>query len=502
MVLAIARNRIDARAFGFGVFFVLLMLLSAFIGLLVATGNYLLFVPLFALGAATMFAITPPTTSLVLLFVLTFLVVGPVMYFLKIEMVRWVPPLMGVAMLVPYIFLKFKRQMSQHAPVSAPAFVWWFLVFYLVLGFSTFSTEPRFSELATGWRNYLAYLPVAMLMAAGAMRPAAMHWIWKFLIFCAFAQLPVVFYQHFFVASQSAWSSSWDAVVGTFPGNAEASGASHALGLFVLSALVVCGALWRQGKAPLWLFLALAASTLATLALAEVKGVVLLIPVAFGLLYIRELLRRPVLVTFSLLVAIASIFIIFKAYDSFYYIGSFRPSDAPSSPIEAIQNQMDETKTSQRGYELSRAGLVSDWWARNIGRRHDFSTAFGYGIGATQFNARLGAGELYDLLPYRNLNMTGTSILLWETGLLGHGLFVTAMLAAALCAARLSTRGDIPDFDRAALQASATIIALLAIALPYKGVILETPPTQLLFFFALGYTLYWHYRSSAQKNTK
>jgi hypothetical protein len=390
--------------------------------------------------------------------------------------------------------MKFRHRSPDMAVAGMPAFMWIFVAFYFFLAFSTFSTEPMFGELATGWRNYLAYWPVAVLVAAGAVAQKNLVWIWKFLLFAGFLQFPVVIYQHFFVASKSTWSSSWDAVVGTFPGNAEASGASHAMGLFVLSSLVLAGALWRERKLPLWVFFALGACTVTTLALAEVKGVVLLIPVAFGLLYVRELLRRPFLVVFSLFLGIASIFVIFKAYDAFYYQGNFRPAAAPSSPIEAIQNQMDETKTSQRGYELSRAGLISDWWARNMVRGDAFQAAFGYGLGATQFNARLGAGELYRQLPYANINMTGSSILLWETGVVGHLLFVLASFMAALRAARLAMDETLTPFERATLKACATIIAVLVIALPYKGVILETPPTQLLFFYALGYTLYWHYQ--------
>jgi hypothetical protein len=465
---------------------------AALSGAVVAMGSKILLLPFAALIGMFLFVMVPVQFSLWALLVVCFLVVGPVMYFLKFELARWFPPIFAISLFVPLLFNVLWKKDRQFS--GTPSFIYSFIVFFLVLAFSTMLTDPTFGELVTNWRNYIAFWSVAFLVMSGVIRERQLSSMWRFMLLAAVVQLPVVMYQRFFVATLSAWDSSWDAIVGTFPGNEEGGGTSGAMALFLLSALVVAIALWRQKQLKTPLMLVVAGAVIGSIAMAEVKGVVMMIPLALGLLYFKDLVRKPGSTLLMIILGLGVMQVLFAGYNIMYYgdsrLSAIISPEKPTTPLESIQNQFDPYKHSRGGLELSRAGLVQDWWGRNV-EKGDFQHAvFGYGMGATQYS-RLGAGELVFKLPYFNASMTGTSTLLWEVGLLGHLLFVVGMLSAARMASRLTGRPEIPVEHQALLKAAMVILVLLAAALPYKGVIFETPPTQFLFMFALGYVAYW-----------
>lgn len=471
---------------------VVALFFAALSGAAAAQGSKLLLLPFAALIGMFLFVIVPVQLSLWALLFVCFLVVGPLIYFLKFELARWFPPIFAIALFVPLLFnvlWKTDRQFS-----GTPPFIFVFIVFLLSLAFSTALTDPTFGELMTNWRNYIAYWSVMLLLMSGMIAERQLSGMWRFLLLAAVVQLPVVMYQRFFVATRSTWDSSWDAIVGTFPGNEEGGGASGAMALFLLAALIVAIALWRQKKLNSMVLLVVAGAVVGSIALAEVKAVVMMIPLALGLLYFKDIVRKPARTLLTVILGIGVMQMVFVGYNAVYYedsrLSAIVSPEKPMSAMESVQNQLDPYKYSRAGLELSRAGLIQDWWGRNV-EKGDFQHAvFGYGMGATQYS-RLGSGELVFKLPYFNASMTGTSMLLWESGLLGHLLFVVGMLVAARMAGRLSAKPEIPAEHQALLRASMVIIVLLAVALPYKGVIFETPPTQFLFMYALGYVAYW-----------
>lgn len=483
----------NSRSFGF-IFFLVpaVLLFASLLGAVAALGSKFLLLPFVAAIGMALFVMVPVQLSLWILLVVCFLVVGPVMYFLKFELARWFPPIFAVSLFVPLLFnvvWKKDRQLS-----GTPSFIYVFIAFLLTLAFSTALTEPKFGELVTNWRNYFAFWSVMLLVMSGVIQERQLSGMWRFLLLAAVVQLPVVMYQRFYVAARSTWDSSWDAIVGTFPGNEEASGASGAMALFLLSALIVAIALWRQKQLKFTTLLVVAGAVIGSIALAEVKGVVMMIPLALGLLYFKDLVRKPGQTLLMIILGLGAVQLVFVGYNAMYYgdarLSSIISPEKPTTPLESIENQLDPYKHSRGGLELSRAGLIQDWWGRNV-EKGDFQHAvFGYGMGATQYS-RLGLGELINKLPYFNASMTGTSTLLWESGLLGHLLFVIGILIAARMASRLSNNPDIPVEHRALLNAAMVILVLLGVALPYKGVIFETPPTQFLFMYALGYVAYW-----------
>lgn len=471
---------------------------AALSGAVVGLGSKLLLFPVFFLIGAVAFAGAPARLSIWLLALVCLLVEGPVIYFLKFEFFRWFPPLFAIAMVLPLLMLLLHGQPRIRVLQGTPPFVVWLILFLVTVTFSTVISEPRFGELMTAWRDYLAFWPVMLLLFAGVLPERPLLNLWYLLIVVALVQFPVTLYQHFFVASQSAWSSSWDAVVGTFPGNAEGGGASAAMGTFVLIAVLAAVALWQRGKMHTRWVVAIGLMGATTMLFAEVKAATLLIPVGIAVLHAREIARRPVQALLMLVAGLLAVFVIFVAYNEMYY--GYDPTTAaaqnrPESPLAAIGNQLDPTRTSSSGHELSRAGLLDEWWSHNV-RAGDFQYALlGYGAGATSVS-RLGIGEA--VAQFRHyIDPMSSSFLLWETGLLGHAFFVLLLASAARQGFRLSRMSGVPLEHQALLHAAAVGTLILLLTLPYKNFVFKTPPSQFLMVFMLGYIGYWYRRVQA-----
>jgi hypothetical protein len=474
---------------------ILVLAFAVLSGAVVGLGSKLLLFPVFFIVGAVAFAVMPVRLSIWGLALVCLLVEGPVIYFLKFEFFRWFPPIFSIALALPLLLLVMHRRAGGVTLRGTPPFVAWLILFVGTVTFSTAISEPSLGELLTAWRDYIAFWPVMLLLFMGVLSEEQLRNVWRFLLIVAILQLPVTLYQHFFVASRSAWSSNWDAVVGTFPGNAEGGGASAAMAIFVLIAVLAAVALWQRGRMRTWLAVAISLAGATTMLFAEVKAAALLIPVGIAVLYAREIARRPMQALLMLVAGTLTVFVIFTTYNQMYY--GYDPTKAaaqhrPESPFEAIGNQLDPERTSSQGHELSRAGLLDEWWGHNV-RAGDFHHALlGYGAGATNIS-RLGIGEA--IARFRHyIDNISSSFLLWETGLLGHALFVLLLASTARQGFRLSRVGGVPVEHQALLHAAAVGVLILLLTLPYKNFVFKTPPSQFLMVFMLGYIGYWYRR--------
>lgn len=473
------------------------LLFALFMGALLGLGNIILVLPFLVIAGALVFGFLPVSVSIWALCVLSMIVVGPVIYFAKLEHARWIPPLIAIAFVLPLFNHFFSGKHGERS--GLPAFVYLLVIYLAGTVFSTIISKPMLGELITSWKGYYAFWPVMLILILGALKENHFPWIWRFLLGASVLQMPVALYQRFVVAPRTQWLTPLDAVVGTFPGSAEASGASQAMGIFVLISMVVALSLYRSGLLKwYWLALVLGAG-LVTLGTAEIKGVVLLIPVAAGVLFARTIMIRPVRSLMIFILGVMATFALINAYNVFNYSTSsgFAYSDRPKSAIEQIMNQFDPERERKDRPEFSRAGLLKDWWQRNVEAGDMPHALFGHGIGATQYS-RFGVGELALINKYQ-LGETGTSLLLWEVGLVGHAFFLAALLVAARTSARLARSDMLNEEHQALMNASTVALVLFIASLPYKAMLFETAPTQFLMVLVLGYVGYWWRRQPPGK---
>jgi hypothetical protein len=455
-------------------------------GILVGLGSPLLLLPVGLLILVVVMVTLPPGFLVWALVFFAMLAMGPLVYYARIEGARAVVIAWGVTLIVPWVFRAFAP--SEAKARAIPGFIWWGLLFGSLLVYTTAASAPSLGDVVNIVRQYAWFLPLILLLMAGALSPASFDRMWRVLMLIAVLQLPAAAQQHFSSAARRAGINALDAVDGLFPGNPDGGGAGTEMALFQLVMLVMALALWRRGKLPAWQLVVLLGAMLASIALAEVKAAVLLMPLAFGAVFLREIGRRPARFIAMLLIALVVAWGVMSFYD-YQYATRGVPGQARTA-LEAVRQQLDPARRSNSGdLGNSRMGRYVDWYERTVLRSNAIESMFGMGGGATSFS-RFGLGKVQANSPYLVAN-TGTSVLLWEVGIVGHILVVLLFVAAAWKSGRLSRLAAIPDNHQALLHGAAVALGLQVLILPYRASLFSSVPYQLVIALLLGYVAFW-----------
>jgi len=423
------------------------------------------------------------------LFVLGFLVVGPVIYFFGFSKILWIFFLVSVFIFIGLFFSENKFSNLN----SVPVFIIIVLLFFLFIILGVIINYSSIGSAILSLRWYFFVWPIMFVFMLGDTGLKLVDRIWRFLLLVAALQFPIVLCFYFFVSLPSKRASPWDAVVGTFPGAIDDGGQSAAMGLFVIVMILAAYALWRAKKISANRFLIQAVCGVMTLAFAEVKAVVLLLPVLFVLYHGRDIFRRPVKAGLPVLVALCVTVLLLSAYKLIHYDQVKRAEEVGKYVDISVTERVVRSVSPQQKIEgvtsINRVSSLALWGEENLISKDILHALFGYGIGATQTSS-VWSGEIAKLYPYP-MEASSSVILLWETGLFGHILFVLMLLYAARESSRLSKSDFIPDLYQIFLRVGYVALLLLIITLPYKNFILRSVPIQLLLALLLGQILYW-----------
>jgi len=116
---------------------------------------------------------------------------------------------------------------------------------------------------------------------------------------------------------------------------------------------------------------------------------------------------------------------------------------------------------------------------------------FGNGLGSAQASSTIMPGHVAQRYPGYGVGLTAASTLLWETGVVGFGLFIAVLALAWRCASRLRRFSADPAIraDASAIQAA---LAMFAFYLFYRATLLDTLTFQIVFATLLGYLAWLH----------
>ncbi len=463
-------------------------LLAILMGLVAASANTFMLLATFALLGGLFVLAAPPTWTIWLLFLSAFLTVGPIMYFTNSAQILYLPPLLA-ASLLPQLLGYFLRRSSYKKPAPVPAPLFALLAFFISASVSTAVSQPSLTELIAASRLYLfLFVPVLLGFMLGVFNDKTIQSLWNFLLIVTLLQLPLAIYQYLVVSKNSVRTSPSDAVVGTFPGKMDAGGESGAMGIFIVVVLLLAIALWRFGKLSGFRASLVSFFGLGTLALAEVKAAVLLLPIVIAIYYRRDLFLHPIQAIIATLAAVSLAAAILTGYKQWHY--ELKATPDSDTATEKVQKQIDPAY----GVEGGRGSRLMFWWNINVGRADHEHALFGYGVGATQ-STSFGDGKLVGRFPepYHVLDETSTTMLLWETGIVGHVLFGLTLLVATLTSRKLSRSNEVPELHRLFLRVGAISLFLLFITLPYKTFVVKSIPMQLLTMLLLGQAAYWQH---------
>jgi len=425
-------------------------------------------------------------------FVLTFVVVGAAQYFGGVNKAFWAPYLLGVVLWLRLPMERYRastglaRQRAGGAGApDAALFAVLVGLYFLFIIVSTVMNLSPWLQVFVSSKEYLFLWSVCFLIASGFAGAGFERRVWLALLWLAPLQVPVVLYQRFVVAPGRRGLSAWDAVVGLFGGDPEGGGASAAMAFFVMFCALLALSLWRARQLRLRYAVVVVLSALLCIVFAEVKAVILLLPLTIAMLFRRELLRRPVQALAFMLGAVALSGALVFAYQTQF--ASERSSAGRS--VEAYVQQMFDRASDTDYYERGRAKMnrttaLVYWW-----QNHDLSEPvrlfLGDGIGATRVGM-MAVGETARRHAYR-LDTSSATQLLWETGVLGLLAVAAALLAGARMAGLASRDPRLSPFQRAVAAAAQPMLVVTVLGLAYNTDFMGTPPSQLLAMLVLGY---------------
>jgi hypothetical protein len=231
---------------------------------------------------------------------------------------------------------------------------------------------------------------------------------------------------------------------------------------------------------------------LGAIALAEVKAVVLLIPVALGLLYRRELARHPVHALAALVGGVLAAALLLFGYQKLHYENRVidpRAELANATVVDRLARAINPPDYEAAGDALNRVGNLVRWWDEQATTTDIHRTLFGHGMGTTQ-SSNLEIGRLVRRFG-TDIGRTSLVILLWETGIVGTLFFACLLGSGAWLSARLARDARIPDLHRLFLRMGALLLFLMLLTLPYKNFAVRLTGIQLVMILMLGQAFYW-----------
>lgn len=419
---------------------------------------------------------------------LVLLVVGQVIYFVGFGQIIWVPYCLALIM---YLRLPLAYANSPYAvekQLPPPALLKPVLFFIGAVFLSMIINQPPPIQAIVAVKNQIFLFSLFFLIAYCVVNASVIEKIFKILPWIALLQVPLVLYQYFFVASKrnsfgGAFGVSWDAIVGGFGGDPMGGGASATMAWFQIAVATLCLAWYMRGLISKWVLMTVLVAGFITIAIAEVKAVVILFPLATMALFLPYLKTRPVLAVSGSLVSFAAMVGVLFIYTYLYGNGQ-ETTDIGEVIENAFSYSVDPTFISTTG-QMGRFAALVHWWQNN-GFQDLLHTIFGYGPGASRTNSIFGAGELGRRFPF-NIDGYTAPTLLWDVGLLGLLAFLFLIVYASRKAYILSKEATLTPFSTSVLEALSGILLTVVVMVFYSNDVIEVPALGVMLMLFFGY---------------
>lgn len=396
--------------------------------------------------------------------------------------ITWVVSILGFVLLALSLFNLLLAGRSK----GQPAFIWIGLAFLVAALATTFAQWYSTGEVIAGIKRVFQAYGLMFAFAALALGSREMGYFRRIMLTIAVLQLPFALYEFIFLVKLrgglEAGGATTDVVAGTFGANLEGGSPNAVMALFVLIAIVFLFARWKEKLLSTQKLVLLALPMSIVFFLGEVKVLVILIPVAFLILFRRDLSRRP---GFFIMMSLAGL--LFMSLLGYLYA-----TFIIQKPIFDIIEGALAYNVGDKGYGfyyLNRLSVLTFWWQQH-GLRDPAAFVFGHGLGSA-FSApgTLVPGHVAMRWPNYGIDLTTASSLLWDTGVLGLSLFLLTLWSAwRACKVlqRESTDAQVVA-DATALQAA---IALFTVFVFYKSAMSSLPAMQIIVASVLGYLAY------------
>lgn len=438
--------------------------------------------------------VVPIHWMLLALFLLSTVLAGSLEYFGKSTHAFWLASIVPLVMAARMMMARTREQKKDDLYYRGDPSSFWtslltfFLILYFaVLGFSSVVNQSPILQTLVAAKNYVFIWFALYVFMKSERYEVDVNLLWKMVIWVSIAQLPVVLYQRFFVASEivnTAAGLSWDAVSGTF-GGGETGGRFAALALFIVLAVAYLLIQWRDRQISFYRAFGLISLMLPSIFLAEVKMAIVWLVVVALMVFSREIIKRPLLSITSMLGVVALAASIFFAYNAMYY------ADTYTSTTGLYEKQVgyifDTDRFNPVTREIGRVASVIFWWDQN--RAADiFTLFFGSGPGASRSISSIAVGEVAQTYSYF-IDTSSLTALLWDTGLVGAISFFGVGFATFFALRRSLQKFEMEPIRRAQVEAALIGVLLIGSGFAYNRDAVDCLAIQFLLVFFVSMAL-------------
>jgi hypothetical protein len=463
-------------------------------GLAASTGSVIVVGAFGGLGMAIFLAFAPSQLFAATLF-FSMVIAGLAEFYFGIGQANWIPSLLALALFPAALF--FRGRQSKARMNSALPGVGWLIAGYVtVLISSSLINTNSLIQILVGIRNYIPFIGVFIALQSFVNSDKDLkRWV-HVLLLIGLIQFPFCLHQAIFIApmrknSLSAVGGGAESIVGTFGGNPLGGGYTGEMAVFVLIATLLAFALAssiRFGRVLSWL---MGIFAIGCIALAETKIIFVLVPIAVVIVFYEEVRSSPKRM-FGLLIAIFAILGGLAAVYAWRFW-----SKGPDEFWHAFTYSFDPNFMVDRLHR-GRVGALVHWWNNHILHFDFLQALLGHGMASTLEGSRvLGEGSAVRAFGF-GLDAHAANKLLWDSGLLGFGLFCWVVLRSGWNAHCLVGMNVLTEFHQGVMKVARAAMFCFAVMLPYQVSVVGGAPMQFLFWFFVGYVEYW--RSQAIRN--
>lgn len=467
----------------------LLLITSLFAGVVITFGGLKATIITAGILAGVVFLLLPLNYIFWILFVLTFFVIGQTQYFLGLKQSLWIPYLitLGLFFRIPLEFIRSNNNSGKRAQLPIEIILALLFVFFVVSS-SVLNLSPIF-QFIVSIKNYVAFWSLLILFYISRdVLEAPAEKVWSLLKYVVLFQIPLVFYQYFFVASkrsiQGGRGVAWDAVVGGFGGDPEGGGASGTLAYFVVLGLCWAMIRWQNKLSGFFPVIGYLLVSVLLMVMAEIKVVIILLPIAVMVVFRGEIIKRPWIFFGGLIISLVVLALVLQAYQVVQYKGTHKESDLLDMFTQAFSYSFDPSLINMATGEMGRMAAFTFWW-EYTGWTDFFHAIIGYGSGASRSLSSFAVGELASRFSFR-IDRSSAVQILWDTGLLGLLSYISILFFSILKAIKLAKRKLLESHSKTRLEISIVGLVLMLFMLPYGRDTLEVPAMQLILVLLLA----------------
>lgn len=385
----------------------------------------------------------------------------------------------------------YKLITKPHLIKSTPLFVWIALLFLLYTILDSALQLYSAKEAIGGFKRYFQVWGLLFgLSWLDFNKKNIDQWCAIILIICLL-QVPFCLYELIFlVPIRESYVHAYpglvpiDIVAGTFGARLKGGGSSAEMSIVLIMVFVFLVARYRENVMTGKKLFLLSLLLLSPLFMGETKIVAIFFPLAFAILYRKKLLTRPHYLIAALILGGVFLTVVINIYMI------INKHSLDELIFGALKYNVYEV--GYGGFYLNRTTVLTFWAQHQSLAADPLSFLFGNGLGSAEVSGSDGGGHIDMLYPNYGIGFIGATILLWEQGVFGVGLFLLMIILVWHSANRLITQTDNPVVraDAAAIQTSIVLFSLHPF---YKDGLFVLLGFQLIFTAMLGY-LAWMYR--------